>query len=131
MSLAPLLSVRALILSTLKTDAISIIPAARWYPSKTPASPTWPFGRLDSLTAVPSREDCASQADVAATLHVFTKLDVSLAPDPEAQAAQIMDEAAAALDALEDCTVESTQVIMDSAEADAFHGILRLRFLRG
>ena len=131
MSLAPILSARSLILGTLKTNSAytTYIPAARTYPAKVPASPVWPFARLDSMTAVPARNDCADDADITGRVHIFVKLDTANVPDPEAYAAQACDAASSALEALEDCHIESVQIMMDAAEADAFHGIVQFRLL--
>lgn len=128
MNLVPFLSARGTIISAMKADIslTTIVPASRIYPQKVPASPAWPFIRLDSLNAVPARYDCAEGSEITGTVHCFTKLSSSV-PDPEAQAASVLDLIAASIDGIEDCHVENAQVIMDAAEADAFHGLLQFR----
>lgn len=128
MSLVPFLSARGTIIAALKADTalIAVVPASRIWPSKTPPSPTWPFIRLDSLNAVPARYDCAEGSEITGTVHFFSKASATVL-DPEAEAASVCDLIAAALEGIEECHVESAQVIPDAAEADAYHGIVRFR----
>jgi len=128
MTILPLHSARSEILSTLKTDSAltAVVPASRIWPQKTPASLTWPFIRIDSMTATPGRYDCAEGSEITGTAHCFTKVDTSVL-DPEAQAMSICDLMGTALEALGECHIGVVQIIMDPEEADAFHGMVPFR----
>lgn len=134
----PSLSVRGKIIASLKADAqlTAIVPAARIYPSKTPAEPTWPFIRVPILTGTVAEMDGGSGSDQSGVIHCFTKISAAV-PDPEAQAATInahIMRIVSVIDAVPLGDGESlgihavqTQVLMDPAEADAFHGIVQVR----
>lgn len=127
-TLDPSLAVRGQIIAALKADAqlTAIVPAARIYPRKVPASPTWPFIRLGVLTATPLRLDCTDGAEVTGAVHCFVKAVPGSIPDPEALAMTINSHVARVLDALEDGAVSQAQVIEDGAEADAYHGFVQI-----
>lgn len=144
-TLDPSLSVRGKIIAALKADAqlTVIVPAARIYPSKSPASPTFPFIRVPMLIGTVAELDGGSGSDQSGVVHCFTKLKVSTPPaagdvlDPEAQAATInahIVRIVSAIDAVPLADGESlgvhavqTQVLEDSAEADAYHGVVQVR----
>ena len=134
----PSLSVRGKIISALKADAqlTAIVPAARIYPSKTPADPTWPFIRVPILTGTVAELDGGSGSDQSGVLHCFTKLSTGHL-DPEAQAATLNRHIVRIVSQIDEIDlgdgeslgvhVVQTQVLMDPAEADAFHGIVQVR----
>lgn len=132
-TLDPSLAVRGKIISALKADTslTAIVSAARIYPGKSPASPTWPFIRVPILTGTFDGLGSSQGGFV----HCFTKLSTTV-PDPEAQAATINRHVARILGAIDDIDVgddleigihvRQTQTLMDPAEADAFHGICQI-----
>lgn len=141
----PSLSVRGKIIAALKADEqlTAIVPAARIYPGKSPASPTFPFIRVPMLIGIVAELDGGSGSDQAGAIHCFTKLKVSTpsapsdVPDPEAQAAMInahIVRIVSGIDAVPLSDGESlgvhavqTQTLEDSAEADAYHGFVQVR----
>lgn len=139
MTLDPSLFVRGKIITALKADSdlTAIVPAARIYPSKSPTSPTWPFIRVPMLIGTPTPMDGGGGSAQSGVIHCFTKAGDGV-PDAEAQAAtinrhiaRIVSEISVPLDdgeALE-VHVRQTQVIPDSAEADAFHGLVQVEAL--
>ena len=134
----PSLSVRGKIIAALKadTDLTTIVPAVRIYPSKTPATVVWPFIRVPMLTGTVAELDGGSGSEQSGVIHCFTKISATV-PDPEAQAAMINAHIVRILSGIDDIPLgdgESlgihavqTQVLMDPAEADAFHGITSIR----
>ncbi|WP_375194648.1 DUF3168 domain-containing protein [Sphingobium sp.] len=134
----PSLSVRGKIIAALKADGelTAFVPAARIYPSKTPAAVVFPFIRVPMLTGTVAELDGGSGSDQSGMIHCFTKLSATV-PDPEAQAATInahIVRIVSGIDAISLGDGESlgvhavqTQVLEDGAEADAFHGIVRVR----
>lgn len=127
------MAVRGKIIAALKADAslTAIVPAARIYPGKSPASPTWPFIRVPILTG--TFDGLGSSQ--GGFIHCFTKLSAT-APDPEAQAATINRHIARILGAIDDIDVgddleagihvRQTQTLGDPDEADAYHGIVQI-----
>lgn len=138
-TLDPSLSVRGKIIAAMKGDAqlTAIVPAARIYPGKSPASPTFPFIRVPILTGTVAELDGGSGSDQSGVIHCFTKLATPGVPDPEAQAATINRHIVRIVSGIDDVDLgdgESlavqavqTQVIEDGAEADAYHGIVSVR----
>lgn len=138
MTLDPSLSIRGKIIAALKADAglTAIVPADRIFPTKGPASPAFPFIRVPMLIGTPAELDGGSGSDQSGVIHNFTKLGASV-PDPEAQAAVINRHIVRILSQIDEVDlgdgeslgihVTQTQVIMDSAEADAFHGLISVR----
>jgi hypothetical protein len=137
-TLDPSLSVRGKIIAALKSDAqlTAIVPAARIYPGKSPASPTFPFIRVPMLIGTVAELDGGSGSEQSGVIHCFTKIATGN-PDPEAQAATInrhIVRIVSDIDAVDLGDGESlgihavqTQVIEDSSEADACHGITSIR----
>lgn len=127
-------TLRLAILAALKADAgvTALIPAARIYPSRTPANLTWPFIRMGVTSELPFRPSGAygSQTIIGA-VHVFTKSSTSQ-PDAERQANLAKKEIARVLDGLvvaitggyANVRYDGGQTIQDAAEADAYHGIV-------
>lgn len=144
-TLDPSLSVRGKIIAALKSDSalIGIVPAARIYPGKSPASPVFPFIRVPMLIGTVAELDGGSGSDQSGVIHCFTKLKVSKPPaagdvfDPEEQAATINRHIVRITSQIDDVDLgdgeslgvhaTQTQVIEDSAEADAYHGIVSVR----
>lgn len=139
MTLDPSLSVRGKIIAALKGDTqlTAIVPAARIYPGKMPAAPTFPFVRVPMLTGTVAELDGGSGSEQAGVIHCFTKLAAASAPDPEGQAATINRHIVRILSQIDDTPLDDgesigvhavqTQIIEDSAEADAYHGIVQVR----
>ena len=137
-TLDPSLSVRGKLIAAMKADAqlTAIVPAARIYPSKTPATVTWPFIRVPMLTGTVAELDGGGGSDQSGVIHSFTKLSAT-APDPEAQAATINAHIVRIVSGIDDTLLADgeslgvhavqTQVIEDGAEADAYHGLVSIR----
>lgn len=137
-TLDPSLSVRGKIIAVLKGDAqlVAIVPAARIYPGKNPPSPTFPFIRVPMLVATVAALDGGGGSDHSGPIHCFTKGSAAN-PDPEAQAATINQHITRVLSQIDTIDlgdgeslglhVQQTQVFSDSAEADAYHGIVSVR----
>lgn len=138
-TLEPSLAVRGKIIAALKADAglNSLVPAVRIYPGKSPASPTFPFIRVPIFISTPLRTDGQPGGDVSGVVHCFTKLNATGGIlDPEAHAANINAHVVRVLDAIDAIDlgdgidlaihVRQAQVIEDSAEADAYHGIVSI-----
>lgn len=138
-TLDPSLSVRGKIIAALKGDAqlTAIVPASRIYPGKTPAAPTFPFIRVPMLTGTVAELDGGSGSEQSGVIHCFTKLAAASVPDPEAQAATINRHIVRIVSQIDDTPLDDgeslgvhavqTQVIEDSAEADAYHGLTQIR----
>ena len=134
--LEPSLSIRGKIIAALKADPQlnAIVPAARVYPSKVLAGVAWPFIRVGVITTTPFRTDGQPGGDGTGAVHCFVKRDASTTPDPEARAATINAHVVRILDDIDaveldddaelSIHVRQAQVIEDSAEADAYHGIV-------
>ena len=124
MAVAPILLLRRAIVAHLRADATvtALIPAARIYGARSPATPVWPFVRYGVSDAVPAYE-------ITAPLHVFSKADFT-------------DEAVLIADAIGNSLDEQVlgmsdgrnahlrwagaRVIPDAAEASAFHAIVTI-----
>ena len=127
-------TVRLAILAALKADAgvISQVPTSRIYPSRTPATLTWPFIRMGVTSELPFRPSGAygSQTIIGA-VHVFTKSQTG-SLDAERAANLAKKEVARVLDGLvvaitggyANVRYDGGQTIQDAAEADAYHGIV-------
>lgn len=136
-TLDPSLSVRGKIIAALKADLqlAAIVPAARVYPSKPPASLTWPFIRVPLLVATPDELDGGSGSRHVGVIHCFTKAGPGV-PDAEAQAADINRHIVRIVSNIDETPlddgesvgvhVRQSQVIPDPDETDASHGIVRV-----
>lgn len=126
--ISPTTHARRTILAALKADATvtGFIPAARIYPPKTPNGPTKPFSRYGASFAEPARASCWSGGGVRGTVHVFVGQSGTIL-DPEAFTGDAVDAMAEAIDGIEDCFVERTQVFADADEPDDYHGIVFFR----
>jgi len=134
MTIDPTIYARQKVIAALKADAAltAIVPAARIYPQKTPDQPTFPFIRMGALSFVPVRGDGGAGGQVTGAVHCFTKASATT-PDAEVQAATIQRRMAEVIEAMNDIDasglqlsvhVTGGQLLMDSAEADCFHGLV-------
>lgn len=133
--LDPTLAIRGKVVAALRADAQlnALAPAARVYPSKVPADPVWPFIRVGTITTAPFRVDGQPGGEGSGAAHCFVKKSATI-PDPEAMAATINAHMVRILDSIEavqlddsaelSIHVRQAQVIEDSAEADAYHGVV-------
>lgn len=123
-------------ISTLKADEglTAIVSADSIDPY--PEAPDWPFIRLDGSQAIPQGRGCTARSEVTFLLHAFAKperdISGSIAITARDQAGRISDAVTEALQAHAyeydgrryRYTVRSTRIMMDGAEADAFHAII-------
>lgn len=133
------LPVRKAILKALKADnAVKVlVPASRIYPPQTPAEPIWPFIRYGIPSDLPFRASGLDGSTIVVAIHAFAK-----GPGEDAAAA-IKATIARALDGgegkgltldLVDADYPATahvlvtggQLLRDTDEADAWHGIVNL-----
>ncbi len=131
------LEVRRAVLTALKADAglIAIVPAASIYPMTVPAEPTWPFIKMGAPSGIPIRGACVDGVSGIFAVHGFSKgryTGQRLVETGEDHAARIGAAIAAALDKqglmLDDdirlhVLWTNSQLMMDGAEAGAFHAI--------
>jgi hypothetical protein len=124
------LYLRRAVITHLRADAslIALVPAARLYGMKAPATPTWPFTRYGSPDETPRPVSCWDGSDVAFVIHSFSK-------------AEFEDECAGINEAIETAlngavltmagNVKArpiwlgSQIIPDGGEIGAWHGINR------
>lgn len=128
MKAAPILEVRRAIVTRLRADASvtalgSPALGQRIYGERTPATLTWPFVRYGQSDAVSSLG-----YDITAPIHVFSKAAFT------DEAGDISEAIGASLDNLV-LTLDGRkaylqylghQIIPDAAEADAWHGVVRI-----
>lgn len=125
---------RAAIIS-LKADAPLLAIVAKASIDPTASQPVWPFIRLDGTQALPQGRGCTARSEVSFQIHSFAK--------PRYNGANAMIETArdhagrinsAVVEALQAhayevagrryrFAVRSSRLMMDGAEADAWHGI--------
>lgn len=114
-------------------DTITALVADRVYGPKVVAEPTWPFIRCEFQTSTPRLATGLDGSDIAVVIHCFAKGDdEGAAADLCAKVAKYLDGKGFALDAdvparLYSIRWQSTQVIPDGDEADAWHGIVQFR----
>jgi hypothetical protein len=125
MALSPTTYARQTILAALKADTAvtAMVPKASIYPAKAPNPPDYPFIRYGSADALPQRAAGWKGGDVSGAVHVFVGQSDSI-PDPEAWCGDAVDAMAEAIDAIEDCYCDRTQVIPDAEEPDIMHGLV-------
>ena len=126
---------RKAILARLKADSglTALVPAARIYPSRTPAALTWPYIKLGVINDLPYRPSGAiGSQNLFGTVHVFTKTGGAVL-DAENQCHQIRKELMRILDAQSGIIIPSGTfymsydggtVMQDGDEADAYHGVV-------
>lgn len=131
--------IRGAVLSETKADAAltALVPAARHYPSVTPAGVVWPFIRHGTVQELPQRHDGIDGTVLGSValsaVHVFVKADAGI-PDPQAFATTVTGHIARILEGMERETINGepalsikvTQVetLPDGDEAGAWHGIV-------
>jgi hypothetical protein len=139
MAIDSTLPVRRGIITVLGADAAvtAIVPAARIFPM-TAKSPGWPFIIYGSSSTVPIRATCIDGCEITVALHGFAKPryagDVMI-ETAEDHAARLSAAIAAAVDGQRltipggNAGVRHTgsQLLVDGAEADAFHCVVNLR----
>lgn len=126
---------RKAILARLKADSglTALVPAARIYPSRTPAALAWPYIKLGVINDLPYRPSGASGSqNLFGTVHVFTKTGGAVL-DAENQCHQIRKELMRILDAQSSIPLtggkfslhyDGGTVMQDGDEADAYHGVV-------
>lgn len=105
----------------------ALVPAGRIYNAEPPATPVWPWAMCGIPDAIPSRETCHDTSIVSFVVHGFAK-----GPGKGAASA-IGDAIKRTLDGAViirnnvriDVSVQQVQIIRDSAEASAYHAIVR------
>ena len=124
------LYLRRAVITRLRADVplTAIVPAARNYGMKTPATLIWPFTRYGTPDETAAPVMCWDGSEVAFTIHSFSKDEF------EDQCANINEAVVAALngavltmagDIKATLVWLGSQIIPDSAEANAWHGINR------
>jgi hypothetical protein len=131
-NLALTIDIRGKVLAALKADTALANLMPRLYPAKTPASPTWPFGKMGAPVTTPLYIDGRNGTLVAAAYHIFVKANETI-PDPEAYAANACSEIVRVLNDMEgidvgdgltlDVIPRQAQVIQDE-DADSYHGFV-------
>lgn len=127
------LQLREAIITRLRADAqlIALVPPARIYGMRQPATTLWPFTRYGSTDTKPALAQCWDGQVVNLTLHAFSKAQYE---DEVAQISSAIAEAlGGAVLTLEDAEASKahlrwrqSQIVPDAAEASAWHGIVRL-----
>lgn len=128
---------RRAVLAALKANAgvTVLVPATRIYPQTQPANSAWPFIRWDGPSSLPIEAACVAGATVTFYLHAFAKPRKSgeaVLETAEDHASRILSAAILALrnkrlpvdgglSAL--MRYRSAQLMIDTAEADAFHAL--------
>ena len=126
---------RKAILARLKADSglTALVPAARIYPSRTPAALAWPYIKLGVINDLPYRPSGASGSqNLVGTVTVFTKSSAT-SLDSEKQCHQIRKELMRILDTQSSIPLtggkfnlhyDGGTVMQDGDEADAYHGVV-------
>lgn len=129
---------RAAVIS-LKGDAPLLTIVAKASIEPTAEEPEWPFIRLDGTQALPQGRGCTARSEVSFMAHSFAKPRYD---DGGAMIETARDHAGrinnAVVEALQAhayevagrryrFTVRSSRLMMDGAEADAWHGIANIR----
>lgn len=123
MTISPTKHTRETILTSLQADPAIVALVPRLYPTKTPNKPERPFGRYGASDGLPERASGWRGGSVSSIYHVFVGKAGNI-PDPETYCADAVDAIAEVVDGLAGCFVDRTQVIPDTAEADAHHGLV-------
>ena len=128
-------------LAAYKADAAltALVPAGSIHPQAPATEPTWPFVKWGAFSPVPVKASCVNGCELTGAAHGFSKGrwdGDQLLETAEDHAARIGAAMASALDgqrlALEGggtarFTWTGSQVIIDGAEASAFHAIVSFR----
>ncbi|TKD50220.1 DUF3168 domain-containing protein [Sphingomonas baiyangensis] len=116
----------------------ALVPATSIYPSTVPANPAWPFIRFDAPNSLPLDGACYAGAEVTFLLHCFAKPRYSgsaMIETAEDYAARILSAMHLAVHnhrvivsgTSAQLRAVSSRLLIDGAEADAYHGILNMR----
>lgn len=132
--------VRRAVLPALKADAAvaALVPTENIHPSTTPANPTWPFTRFDTVGSSPLDGTCYAGAQVDFLLHGFAKdranggQIVETAEDHAGRIGSAMKLAVhnrrfPVADGSALVKVRSVRLQRDADEAGAYHSILTCR----
>jgi hypothetical protein len=125
MAVDPTLPLRQAVIRTLRADdaLTALLPAERIYGERSPAELTWPFVRYGQADI--------GQVGGSLPIHVFSKQQFTDEAASIASAiVDALDGRSLALDGGRKATLtwpeaSGTQIIPDSAEADAWHAIIR------
>lgn len=112
----------------LKADAtVSGIVGVRVYNGEAPATPEWPWVLVGDATETASYETCHDAANMSLTVHGFARGPGKSAVRSLADAIKraLHSHVATLDDVWIDFSHEQTQIIRDSAEASAYHAIVR------
>lgn len=140
MAIDSTIAVRRAILEHLATVATvtKIVPASRHFPM-TATDPAWPFVLYGSPTPVPLRATCLDGNEITVALHGFAKARKNAAgamlETAEDHAGRLGAALASALDGRRldiprghaKIRWTGSQLLVDGAEADAFHVVVNLR----
>lgn len=130
--------VRRAALDHLQSDALatSLVPSTSMFPSTTPATPPWPFSRMDAFSSTAIDLSCVAGATVTFLLHGFAKPKMqgkAMLDTAEDQASRIATAFKLAIHnrrvpieggASARLRVLSTRILRDGDEEDAYHAIL-------
>jgi hypothetical protein len=115
-----------------------IVPASRHYAMST-ADPKWPFVLWGAPSDTPLRASCIDGGEIIVAVHGFTKARLNSAgailETAEDHAGRLKAALAEALDGVRldiprgyaKVRVTGGQLLIDGAEADAFHAVVNLR----
>lgn len=123
------LQMRRAMVAKLRADAplLALVPAARIFGEETPSSPVWPFIRYGFSPVTTFETSCGRGSEHDIVLHVF-----ALGPGTD-ETAEICAAVVAALSdsalpidpiQLQSLDWVRTEIIRDTDEASAYHGIL-------
>jgi hypothetical protein len=140
MAIDSTVEVRRAILRHLATvsDITKIVPASRHYPM-TATDPQWPFILYGSATPLPLRATCLDGVEITVAVHGFAKARLNSAgakiETGEDHAGRLGAALAKALDRARlplprghsKIQWTGSQLLIDGAEADAFHCVVNLR----
>lgn len=129
--------VRRAVLTQMKADDAlkALVPADRMYPSTTPATPTFPFTRLDGFNSLPLDGACYAGGTITLLAHGFAK-DRKRGSVVEDYAEDVAGKIGSAMklalhrkrvtigDATARLNVRSVRLIRDGDDDDAYHTIL-------
>ena len=124
-----LLETRKAMIAAMRTDAAltALVPAARIYGEEAPANAVWPFILCGLPSEVPDRASCWDGTRMGVVVHCFAKgpgMDIASAISNAVKRA--LDGVRAVRGGLAvDIQHAQTQIVRDSAEASAYHGIVR------
>ena len=124
-----LLETRKAMIAAMRADAAltALVPATRIYGEEAPANAMWPFILCGLPSEVPDRASCWDGTRMGVVVHCFAKgpgMDTASAISNAVKRA--LDGHHAVRGGLAvDFVHSQTQIVRDSAEASAYHGIVR------